>query len=250
MFELREITKRFGATTALEDLNVRLERGSVTVLIGPSGCGKSTMLRLLVGLERPDSGSVCFEGEELRPERMLEVRRRIGYLIQRGGLFRHLSARENVALMGRQLGWARERVESRLEELVGIVRLSTEMLERYPHQLSGGQMQRVSLMRALFLDPDALLLDEPLGALDPMVRAELQDELREVFDRLNKTVVFVTHDIGEAAFFADRILLLRDGRLVQDGTMEDLVQRPREDFVTEFLDAQRRHVIPLGDGAA
>ncbi|MDP6952601.1 MAG: ATP-binding cassette domain-containing protein, partial [Alphaproteobacteria bacterium] len=173
-----------------------------------------------------------------------EARRRMGYVVQGGGLFPHLTAHGNVALMARQLGWSRQRIDARLAALAELVRLPGEILSRYPAQLSGGQRQRVALMRALMLDPDVLLLDEPLGALDPMVRHDLQTDLRAIFRSLAKTVVLVTHDLGEAAYFGDRIVLLRDGEVVQSGTADDLVSRPAEPFVEAFVAAQRSMLAP------
>jgi len=197
------------------------------------------MLRLIVGLETPDAGDIHFGGLRLEAERLPELRQRMGYVIQDGGLFPHLSARDNVALMARYLGWADARVGSRIAELAELTHFPVAALERFPIQLSGGQQQRVSLMRALMLDPEVLLLDEPLGALDPMIRLDLQDDLREVFSRLGKTVVLVTHDLGEAAYFADTVVLLRDGRIVQQGTMDDLLRHPADEFVRRFIQAQR-----------
>ena len=201
----------------------------------------------MIGLIEPDEGSVRFEGEEFRAENALALRQRMGYVIQDGGLFPHLTARDNIALMARFLGWDERRVGARLEELVALTHFPQDGLTRYPVQLSGGQKQRVSLMRALMLDPDLLLLDEPLGALDPMVRAELQTELRRIFRALGKGVVLVTHDIGEAGYFGDEIALMREGQIVQQGTLEDLVERPVDPFATAFVNAQRS---PLEGGRA
>jgi osmoprotectant transport system ATP-binding protein len=169
---------------------------------------------------------------------------RVGYVIQDGGLFPHLTARGNVTLMARYLGQDRRAIAARVDKLAELTRFPADGLDRYPHQLSGGQRQRVGLMRALMLDPDALLLDEPLGALDPLIRADLQTELREVFRALDKTVVMVTHDLGEAAFFAHRVILLREGRIVQEGSPADLWRRPADPFVTRFVQAQRGPEVP------
>jgi osmoprotectant transport system ATP-binding protein len=224
---------------ALAPTDLVIERGRTTALIGPSGCGKSTLLRLIIGLIVPDRGEVLVGGERVAPDTVLALRRRLGYVIQDGGLFPHLTARGNVGLLARHLGWTRERIEARVGELAALTRFPTEALDRYPGELSGGQRQRVALMRALVLDPDVLLLDEPMGALDPMIRAELQDDLKTIFDRLAKTVVIVTHDLAEAAFFAATIVLLRDGRVVQAGTLTELTQSPADPFVTRFVGAQR-----------
>ena len=244
MFHLDGAAKRFAGRTALGPISVEIPAGKTTVLIGPSGCGKSTLLRLLIGLIVPDDGSVSFERVAVTDATAQSVRRKVGYVIQDGGLFPHLSARGNVALLARHLAWPRARIDARIAELAELTRFPLDALARSPNQLSGGQRQRVGLMRALMLDPVALLLDEPLGALDPLVRAELQDDLRGIFRKLQKTVVLVTHDLGEAAFFADRIVLLKDGLIVQDGTAADLWHRPADPFVTRFVQAQRGPQIP------
>jgi osmoprotectant transport system ATP-binding protein len=202
----------------------------------------------MTGLLTPDAGVISFEEQPIAPGRLGAMRRRMGYVIQDGGLFPHLTGLANVTLMARHLGWGRERIRQRVEELSALARLSPGLLSRYPSEISGGQRQRVSLMRALMLDADVLLLDEPLAALDPMVRAELQDDLAGIFRRLNKTVVLVTHDINEAAFFADQIILMREGRVVQVGTASDLFDRPAEAFVTQFVRAQQARIAAGAQG--
>ncbi len=239
MFELRQAAKRYDALTALHPLDLDVERGKTLVLIGPSGSGKSTLLRLLAGLDAPSGGTVRFGESAFGPASPPETRRRIGFVVQGGGLFPHLTARENVGLVARHLAWDAARRDARTQELAALVRLPTEALDRYPVQLSGGQAQRVSLMRALMLDPDVLMFDEPLGALDPITRHELQTDLRAVFRRLHRTVIIVTHDLGEAAYFADRILLMKDGRVLQDGSPRDLIERPADEFAARFVRAQR-----------
>ena len=184
-------------------------------------------------------GSVRFGDQEVTDATAMEIRQRMGYVIQDGGLFPHLTSRRNVTLMARHLGWETDRIEQRVGELVALTHFPPDGLDRYPAQLSGGQRQRVSLMRALMLDPDVLLLDEPLGALDPLIRSTLQHELREIFRARAKTVVAVTHDLAEAAFFADRIVLMRAGRIVQQGQLDEMVSRPNDPYVTEFINAQR-----------
>jgi osmoprotectant transport system ATP-binding protein len=246
MLELRDVSKRFGNTTVLEPLTLSIEPGQTTVLIGPSGCGKSTLLRLMIGLIAPDRGSVRFEGQEFTRENALLLRRKMGYVIQEGGLFPHLTARGNVALMARYLGWAEPRIGEKIHTLAELTHFPPDGLDRYPVQLSGGQRQRVGLMRALMLDPDLLLLDEPLGALDPLVRFDLQQDLRDIFRKLNKTVVLVTHDMSEASFFGDVVLLMYQGRIVQRGRIEDMIKAPADPFVTRFLNAQR--VVLNGEG--
>jgi osmoprotectant transport system ATP-binding protein len=239
MLQLVGISKSYNNAPALWPTDLTIPTGQTTVLIGPSGCGKSTLLRLMAGLLQPDSGSVLFEGVPLTPANARELRRRIGFVVQDGGLFPHLSARGNVTLMARHLGWSRPRIDERLAELVGLTRFSVDLLDRYPVQLSGGQRQRVSLMRALMLDPALLLLDEPLGALDPLIRSELQADLRGIFQALHKTVVLVTHDLGEAGFLGDILVLMQAGRIVQRDTFANLIRTPADDFVTRFINAQR-----------
>jgi len=244
MFAILNVSKVYAGRSALGPLSLEVLAGRTTVLIGPSGCGKSTLLRLLIGLVEPDAGTVVFGGEPVTPATARAIRRRVGYVIQDGGLFPHITARGNATLMARHLGWDQVAIADRVAELAELTRFPVDGLDRYPDQLSGGQRQRVGLMRALMLNPDALLLDEPLGALDPLVRADLQAELRDIFRRLGKTVVLVTHDLGEAAFFADTVVLLRDGQIVQDGSPADLWHRPADPFVTRFVQAQRGPEVP------
>lgn len=239
MLELRGVSKSYGETIALHTTNLNVAPGQTTALIGPSGCGKSTLMRCMVGLITPTAGEVLFDGQAITPKNARELRHRMGYVIQEGGLFPHLTARQNATIMARFLDWDHGEIDARLKELAGLVDLPVDWLDRYPAQLSGGQRQRVSMMRALFLDPDLVLLDEPMGALDPLIRSELQVQLKAIFKSLNKTVVMVTHDIGEAGFLAETILLLKGGRIIQSGTLEQLVREPEDPFVTEFINAQR-----------
>jgi osmoprotectant transport system ATP-binding protein len=239
MIQLDAVTKRYGDAYAVRSISMTAEAEQTTVLIGPSGSGKSTLLRLMIGLTPPDAGSVTVKGKQLTRTNVQSIRHRMGYVIQEGGLFPHLTGRANAALLARHLGWSEDRIDTRIEELTQLVQLVPDRLSQYPSELSGGQRQRVSLMRALMLDPDVLLLDEPLGALDPMIRTDLQDDLRDIFRRLGKTVVFVTHNIGEAAFFGDRVVLLREGQIEQTGSMTTLLDDPASPFVTNFIQAQR-----------
>jgi osmoprotectant transport system ATP-binding protein len=233
------VSKRYGSRVALHPVTIAFAPGQTTVLIGPSGCGKSTLLRMVVGLIDPDTGRVAIDGVALSNENIDALRHGIGYVIQDGGLFPHLTAGENIALLARHLrkepGWIAERTRV-LAELAGI---PADALSRFPQQLSGGQRQRVGLVRALMLDPAVLLLDEPLGALDPVTRNELQRELKSIFERLGKTVVMVTHDMAEAAYFADDIVMMREGRILQRGTIDDLLERPADPYVNAFISAQR-----------
>lgn len=238
-FALERVSKRYGSFVALDEVSLDFEAGSTTALIGTSGAGKSTVLRVLLGLDWPDQGVVRVAGQILQHADVLALRRRVGYVIQEGGLFPHLTVLGNLALLPQYLGWRMEQVHARATELAELTALSPDLLKRYPAELSGGQRQRVALMRGLMMNPDALLLDEPLGALDPLVRHELQDELKRIFAQLGKTVVVVTHDVAEAAWFADRLVLLRAGKVVQDGSLDDFCHRPADAFVTHFLHAQR-----------
>jgi osmoprotectant transport system ATP-binding protein len=238
-FAVEHASKRYGSVVALDDISIEFAAGSTTALIGSSGSGKSSVLRLLLGLEWPDSGSVKADGRVLERSPLLALRRRVGYVIQDGGLFPHLTALGNLALLPRYLGWSKQRIRERAEELAALTHLPPDVLARYPAELSGGQRQRVALMRGLMPDPDALLLDEPLGALDPLVRHELQDQLKLIFDQLGKTVIVVTHDLAEAAWFAERLVLMRKGKVVQDGRLDDLREHPAQPFVTRFVEAQR-----------
>ena len=245
MIALENVSKTYGKQLALAPTSLQFSSGRITALIGPSGCGKSTLLRLMLGLIQPDNGRVVFNGEAMTFDNVEHVRHAIGYVIQDGGLFPHLTARENVVLLARylqrDLSWINERVNN----LAELVRLPHAVLSRHPHELSGGQRQRVGLMRALMLDPEMLLLDEPLGALDPIVRSELQTELKGIFMHLGRTVILVTHDMNEAAYLASDIVLLREGRVVQRGTLGDLLNHPAEPYVKQFIQAQRSLVTEM-----
>src|SRR5256886_376376 len=234
-----EVSKRYAGTAALHSTNLLIERSKTTVLIGPSGCGKSSLLRLIIRLIEPDSGHIDFDREPINAENIDNLRRRIGYVIQEGGLFPHLTARANVLLMARHVGKSQDEMRAKLLELCELTRFSEKLLPRYPVELSGGQRQRVSLMRALMLSPELLLLDEPLGALDPLVRAALQQDLKEIFARLRQTALLVTHDLAEAAYLGDEIVLVNEGRIVQQGSLTDLREKPASSFVSEFINAQR-----------
>jgi osmoprotectant transport system ATP-binding protein len=243
MLELSNVSKSFGSLQVLKPTSLTVEPGKTTVLIGPSGCGKSTLLRLMVGLITPDTGEVRLHGELLRPDNVLQLRQRMGFVLQDGGLFPHLTASQNVKLLARYLRWPEAKANERVRELAALTRLPPAALDRYPAEMSGGQRQRVGIMRALMLDPEVVLLDEPMGALDPMVRYDLQEDLKQIFQNLKKTVVLVTHDMGEAGFFGDTVVLLGEGRIVQQGTLDDLLREPADEYVTRFIQAQR---LPVG----
>lgn len=239
MIHFENVSHAFDDVVAVSEVTLTVAARQTVAVIGPSGCGKSTLLRLAAGLLMPDRGRVLINGIELRSDNVLEARQRIGYVIQSGGLFPHLSAHDNVTLAARYRGREGPWIASRVAELAALAQLPMALLDRYPRDLSGGQRQRVSLMRALMLDPDVLLLDEPLGALDPMVRHELQEELHELFARVGKSVLLVTHDMAEAAFFASHLVLMRQGRVVQQGDYAALARTPAAPFVSDFIGAQR-----------
>ncbi|MDB4943502.1 MAG: transporter ATP-binding protein [Labilithrix sp.] len=237
---LEGVEKGFGGRAVIAKTTLEVAAGERLALIGPSGSGKSTLLKMALGLALPDAGTVTVDGVRVTPATAPMVRRRVGYVIQDGGLFPHLTARDNVTLVARLSGaLTRDRLAARVKELAAIAKLEDTLLDRFPRQLSGGERQRVGLMRALVLDPPLLLLDEPLGALDPIVRAGLQEDLRTVFRELGKSVLVVTHDMAEAAYLADTIAVMRNGVVLQRGTMAALVDAPEDPFVAEFVGAQR-----------
>lgn len=239
---------RVGPAFIVRQLDLTLAPGETGVLLGASGAGKSSVLRLCVGLAEPSAGEVRVLGAKLSPQNVAAIRCQIGYCIQDGGLFPHLSARDNVCLMPRQLGWETQRLETRVGELCELLRLPKERLSHHPSQLSGGERQRVGLMRALVLDPELLLLDEPFGALDPITRADLQLELRPIFRQLGKAVLMVTHDLVEASHFADWVALMRDGEVVQRGPFAELLHAPKDAFAQRFVSAQRGVVLDESSG--
>ena len=240
MIELDNISKSYGATQVLQPTSLSIGAGQTVVLIGPSGCGKSTLLRILIGLITTDSGEVRFNGQTMTPNNVLKMRHSMGYVLQDGGLFPHLSVTDNVTLLARHLKcMSVEQMRARVKELAELTKLPLEALQRYPNQISGGQRQRVAIMRALMLDPPLLLFDEPMGALDPLVRFDLQEDLKQIFRELKKTVVLVTHDMGEAGFFGEDVMLMAGGRVVQRGALSDFFENPAEEFVSRFIRAQR-----------
>ncbi len=236
---LNNISKSFDSTEALKRITLEIENKKTTVLIGPSGCGKSTLIRILTGIIKPDTGQISIDEQTLTTSNVRDIRLKIGYVIQEGGLFPHLTAEENVSLLAGYLGWKNERIKKRISELADLTKFPAVGFSKFPAELSGGQRQRVSLMRALMLDPEFLFLDEPLGALDPLIRYDLQSDLREIFRTLNKTVLMVTHDLNEAVFFADKIVLMKDGTIIQQGDFKSLKDNPSDSFVSSFIRAQR-----------
>lgn len=236
MIEIRHVTKRYGDTVALNDVSLTIPAGALTILLGPSGCGKTTLLRTINRMVEIDSGDVLIEGRSVRDGPPEELRRHIGYAIQSVGLFPHMTVRKNIGTVPRLLGWKPDRVNERVDELLSLMGLDPSVYaDKRPHELSGGEAQRVGVARALAADPPILLMDEPFGALDPLSRERLQREFADLHARLGKTVVFVTHDIEEAVLIGDRIVLMREGRIVQQGTPEELWRSPEKQFVRDFF---------------
>ena len=241
MIDFEGVAKTYGERTVLHPTTLKVAQGESLALIGTSGCGKSTLLRLVIGLIRPDVGKISLDGTVLTPANIRQVRLRMGYVIQDGGLFPHLTSAQNVTLVAKQQGWDRSRMDKRMEELATLVHLPADLLPRFPAELSGGQRQRVGIMRALMLDPQVLLMDEPMGALDPVVRKSMQQELKSIFESLGKTVIVVTHDMSEAAFLGDTVALMSGGKIIQRGTLKELQESPSDRFVTEFLNTEMAH---------
>lgn len=239
MIVLSQVCKQYQERAVLREVTLTLREAQTHVLLGASGCGKTTLLRVIAGTIAPDSGTVVIDHTPVIVADPCPLATRVGYMTQEGGLFPHLTAQQNVTLMARVRGVPRKEQQQRLTELSTLVGLDGELLTRYPSQLSGGQRQRVALIRALFQKPQYLLLDEPMAALDPIMRRELQTTLKQIFEMLQTTVILVTHDVGEAAFFGDSITLLHQGLVLQHGSFSDLVRNPRHPHVTEFLQAQR-----------
>jgi osmoprotectant transport system ATP-binding protein len=256
MIELRNVTKRFDDNIAVNDVSLTIPEGELTILLGPSGCGKTTTLRTINRLTEIDSGEILLEGRPITDAPPHELRRHIGYAIQSVGLFPNMTVSRNIGTVPRLLGWDKDRIASRVTEQLKLVGLTPEVIaEKMPDELSGGEAQRVGVARALAADPPVLLMDEPFGALDPISREHLQREFAALHKSLGKTVVFVTHDIEEAVLLGDRIVLMRDGSIVQEGAPEDLWRSPASEFVRDFfgdefglriLSRHRASDLPIG----
>jgi osmoprotectant transport system ATP-binding protein len=240
MIEIDHVTKAFGRngdrTVAVDDLTLTVDAGEIIALVGSSGSGKTTTLRMINRLIEPSSGRIIIDGRDVTTMPTHELRRGIGYVIQQSGLFPHRTVLANVATVPRLLGWDKSRAKARAHELLDLVGLDATFADRYPAQLSGGQQQRVGVARALAADPPVLLMDEPFGAVDPIVRAQLQREFAKLQRDLDKTVVFVTHDVDEAIVLGDRIAVLETGgRLAQLASPAELLANPASEFVADFL---------------
>ncbi len=235
MIEFSHVSKLFGTQKAVNDLNLNFQEGSFSVLIGTSGSGKSTTLKMINRLVEHDSGVIRFAGEEIRSLPVLELRRRMGYAIQSIGLFPHWSVAQNIASVPQLQKWSRARIDDRIDELMALLGLEPDLRERYPHQLSGGQQQRVGVARALAADPQVLLMDEPFGALDPVTRGALQQEMTRIHRLQGRTIVLVTHDIDEALRLAEHLVLMDHGEVVQQGNPLAMLTHPANDFVRQFF---------------
>lgn len=248
---LENITKKYGEHFAVKNLNLEIQGGELLILIGRSGSGKTTALRTINRLIEPDSGTVSINGTDVREFDPVRLRRNIGYVIQNIGLLPHLRISENVGLLLKLEGWNEEEIRKRVRDLLTLVSLPPEsFMDRYPHELSGGQQQRVGLARAMAMDPPLFLMDEPFGALDPLLRTQLQDEFFKIKKELGRTIVFITHDINEAFRLGDRIAIMNNADLIQVGTPEELIFSPASDLVAEIVDSKRkyRHIDALKVG--
>jgi osmoprotectant transport system ATP-binding protein len=242
MISLRNVSKRFANSRepAVEDLSLEIPRGDTVVLVGPSGCGKTTTMRMINRLIEPTSGTILVDGRDVLRQDPVELRRGMGYVIQSIGLLPHRTVAQNIATVPRLTGWDKERTDKRFQELMDIFGLNPELKDRYPSELSGGQRQRVGVARALAVDPPVMLMDEPFAAVDPIVRARLQDQFLDIQERLQKTIVFVTHDIDEAIKMADRIAIMNLGGVIEQfATPEEILRDPVNQFVEDFVGPER-----------
>jgi len=238
--DFRDVTKQYADQVAVDGLSLTFPAGKISILVGPSGSGKTTSLKMVNRLIEPTSGTILINGHDIMQEDPVQLRRRIGYVIQQVGLFPHQTTAENVATVPRLLGWTARRIDARVAELLALVGLDpARYAKRYPAQLSGGERQRAGVARALAAEPPVMLMDEPFGAVDPIVRDRLQTELLRIQRELGTTIVFVTHDIDEAIRLGDRVAIMRDGRLIQYAPPGELLAHPADDFVAQFTGADR-----------
>jgi osmoprotectant transport system ATP-binding protein len=248
MIEIQRLTKRFGDLVAVDEVNLTVAEGTLLVLVGSSGSGKTTTLKMVNRLIEPSSGRVLIDGQDVGGLEPHELRRRIGYVFQKIGLFPHMSVAENIAVTPSLLGWDGRRVEKRVDDLLKLVELDPAAVrERRPSELSGGQQQRVGVARALAAEPRLMLLDEPFGALDPLTRDRLQQSLLRIRRQLALTAIFVTHDMVEALLLGDRVGVMQDGRLVQIGSPRELILQPADEYVERLMDTPRRQARAVDD---
>lgn len=239
MITFNKVIKKFGEKIAVNNLDMEIKTGEITMLIGPSGCGKTTTLKMINRLIDVTDGTILIKGESIYALDVVQLRRKIGYVIQEVGLFPHMNVYDNIAIVPRLLKWQESVIQKRVEELLDLVTLNTSYMYKYPLQLSGGERQRVGLARALAADPEILLMDEPFGAIDPINRAKLHDSFLSIQEQIQKTIVFVTHDINEAIKLGDRIAIIKQGNLVQYDTVETILYEPANEFVEKLLGHDR-----------
>ncbi|MBL6009456.1 osmoprotectant [Bacillus halotolerans] len=240
MLTLKNVSKTYkGGKKAVNSVNLEIEKGEFICFIGPSGCGKTTTMKMINRLIEPSAGQIFIDGENIMEQDPVELRRKIGYVIQQIGLFPHMTIQQNISLVPKLLKWPEQQRKERARELLKLVDMGPEYLDRYPHELSGGQQQRIGVLRALAAEPPLILMDEPFGALDPITRDSLQEEFKKLQKTLHKTIVFVTHDMDEAIKLADRIVILKGGEIVQIGTPDDILRNPANEFVEEFIGKER-----------
>jgi osmoprotectant transport system ATP-binding protein len=242
MIRLTNLVKHFPgvAKPSVDRLCMEVPEGEICVLIGPSGCGKTTTMRMINRMIEPSSGNIELHGQDVMAMNPVELRRQVGYVIQQIGLFPHMTIAENIATVPKLLNWPKSRIDSRIDEMLDLVSMDPGLYrDRFPRELSGGQRQRVGVARALAADPPVMLMDEPFGAIDPITRGKMQDEFLKILRRLNKTIIFVTHDMDEAIKMGDRIAILKDGHLLQYGTPEEILCAPVDGFVESFVGGDR-----------
>ncbi|MCY8891631.1 choline ABC transporter ATP-binding protein OpuBA [Bacillus spizizenii] len=240
MLTLENVSKTYkGGKKAVNNVNLKIAKGEFICFIGPSGCGKTTTMKMINRLIEPSAGKIFIDGENIMEQDPVELRRKIGYVIQQIGLFPHMTIQQNISLVPKLLKWPEQHRKERARELLKLVDMGPEYLDRYPHELSGGQQQRIGVLRALAAEPPLILMDEPFGALDPITRDSLQEEFKKLQKTLHKTIVFVTHDMDEAIKLADRIVILKAGEIVQVGTPDDILRNPADEFVEEFIGKER-----------
>ncbi|MCY7929743.1 choline ABC transporter ATP-binding protein OpuBA [Bacillus inaquosorum] len=240
MLTLENVSKTYkGGKKAVNNVNLKIAKGEFICFIGPSGCGKTTTMKMINRLIEPSAGKIFIDGENIMEQDPVELRRKIGYVIQQIGLFPHMTIQQNISLVPKLLKWPEQQRKERARELLKLVDMGPEYLDRYPHELSGGQQQRIGVLRALAAEPPLILMDEPFGALDPITRDSLQEEFKKLKKTLHKTIVFVTHDMDEAIKLADRIVILKAGEIVQVGTPDDILRNPADEFVEEFIGKER-----------
>ena len=240
MLKFENVSKVYpGGKVAVDKLNLEIQEGEFICFIGPSGCGKTTTMKMINRLAKPTEGKILLHGENILKQDVVKQRRHIGYVIQQIGLFPHMTIRDNISLVPRLLKTPKEERDKKAEELIKLVNMPMEFLDRYPHELSGGQQQRIGVLRALAANPPLILMDEPFGALDPITRDSLQAEFKNLQRSLGKTIIFVTHDMDEAIKLADRIVIMKAGKIVQVGTPDEILRNPANEFVADFIGKDR-----------